>query len=206
MKNNNYKINTSKYGTHMIASDLLTGCIKVLDVGCNEGFLAQLNPDVEINGIDNNEKALSIAKKYCKKVWCLDLNKNFTNKLGKYDVIILSDILEHLINPNEVLNKMTHFLKQDGEMIISLPNVANFRIRLKLLYGSFDYTEAGILDKTHFHLYTLKTARELVSQSNLYISKIKYSSNYFGKLIEFFPYLGELLGYNIILQCKKNTN
>jgi hypothetical protein len=50
-------------------------------------------------------------------------------------------------------------------VIISLPNIANLRIRLNLLMGRFDYQTGGILDITHMRFFTLKTARALIEES-----------------------------------------
>jgi len=124
----------------------------------------------------------------------------------KFDVIIFADILEHLMFSEKVLNFfVTNYLKSNGKVIISLPNVANFTIRIGLLFGNFGYTESGILDKTHLYLYTLKTARKLVSEVGLSIVKEKFSSNHFGYFIKIFPFLGTLLGYNLIFVCQKKS-
>jgi hypothetical protein len=52
-------------------------------------------------------------------------------------------------------------------LIVSLPNIANIYIRLMLLFGRFDYSERGLLDRTHIRFFTRKTARHLL-ESNGY--------------------------------------
>ena len=98
--------------------------------------------------------------------------------------------------------KLCSHLKKNGKIIVSLPNVAHITIRLKLLFGDFTYTESGILDKTHLHLFTLKSARDFIASCGLMIERERFSSNRFGRIIDLFPVLGKLLGYNIILVCK----
>jgi len=75
--------------------------------------------------------------------------------------------LEHLKNPLEVLRQLTASLKQDGAVIVSLPNVANLYIRLSLLLGRFDYQDRGILDRTHLHFFTRKSFLQFLQCAGL---------------------------------------
>ena len=58
-------------------------------------------------------------------------------------------------------------------LVVSLPNVANISVRLALLFGRFNYTERGILDRTHLHFYTRKTARALLEENGWEIVESK---------------------------------
>lgn len=201
-----YTLNPAEYGTHtLIASEIGTHNI-VLDVGCNKGYLKKITPNNIFYGIDYGKNDLEKAKKEgYKKVYHLDLNNYQDFRCTeKFEVIVFADVLEHLLYPDKVLRYFVrNFLKENGRVIISLPNVANFTIRLSLLFGSFEYQESGILDKTHLHLYTLNSARKFISNCGLKIIKEKFSSNNFGKIIRFAPILGRLLGYNLIFICRK---
>lgn len=85
----------------------------------------------------------------------------------KFDIIILADVLEHLIEPEKVLEKLTPFLNQDGHIYISLPNIRYFKaIYQILLKGDFKYEEEGILDKTHLRFFCKKNMKELISYSS----------------------------------------
>ncbi len=75
---------------------------------------------------------------------------------------ILLDVLEHLKRPETILDECHEVLDRDGQLIISMPNIANITVRLSLLFGQFNYTERGILDKTHLRFFTRKTARKMV--------------------------------------------
>jgi 2-polyprenyl-3-methyl-5-hydroxy-6-metoxy-1,4-benzoquinol methylase len=69
-----------------------------------------------------------------------------------FDVIILSAILEHVKHPDMVLRRMSRCLKPEGKVVIAMPNVGNWYIRMHLLLGKWDYQERGILDRTHLIL------------------------------------------------------
>lgn len=199
-----YQLNKNKYGTHNIIAEEIGNNKIVLDVGCNKGYLYQLAPNNTFYGIDFDEKALEIAKVNYTKVYKIDLNSDYSKFKEdiKFDVIVFADIIEHLIYPEIVLKYFVgNYLKKGGIVIVSLPNVAHFSIRLKLLFGKFDYSESGILDKTHLHLYTLSTAKKLLNDVELNIERIRFSSDHFGFLIRRLPFLGPILGFNIIATC-----
>ena len=202
-----YEVNNAPFGTHrLIADELEGGDLGVLDVGCNQGYLGTLvEGAATFTGLDSCDEALKAARTsgyaYVEKI---DLDDCRSLELrDKFDVIVFADVLEHLVQPKDVLQFfVSNYLKKDGRVIISLPNVAHVLVRLGLLMGNFTYTDAGILDRTHLHLYTLKTARELIVSCGLRIEKEKFSSDRLGRLIQVVPALGRLLGFNLIFCAK----
>ncbi len=83
---------------------------------------------------------------------------------GPYDVIIFADVLEHLRDPWGVLKSARAWLASEGFILVSLPNVAHWTIRLSLLAGRFDYTDGFLMDRTHLRFFTLSGARQLFEQ------------------------------------------
>ena len=92
-------------------------------------------------------------------------------KSNKYDYIIFADVLEHLVNPKEVLERSKLFLKKEGIILVSIPNLAHNSIILNLLRDEFLYTQTGILDKTHLRFFTYKTLKRMFEEVGL---KTKY--------------------------------
>jgi hypothetical protein len=64
-------------------------------------------------------------------------------------------------------------LKHGGLLVVSVPNVANITVRLALLFGRFNYTDRGILDRTHLNFYTRKTARAFLEENGWEIAEAK---------------------------------
>ncbi len=202
----NYQLNRAKYGTHKLILFWIGKNKLVLDVGCSSGYLGVHSKENKFYGIEVDKERARKAKRVYKKVFVGDVEKLTSSSFSfpKFDVIIFADILEHLVYPQKTLTYLiNNFLKDSGKAIISLPNVAHFKVRLNLLIGKFDYTEAGILDKTHLHLYSLKSANKLINKSGLKIESIAYSSDKMGGLIKKWPFLGTILGFNLIFLCKK---
>lgn len=90
---------------------------------------------------------------------------------AKYDFIILADVMEHLLNPQKVLLTCKKFLKQDGKIIISVPNIAHNAIIYNLLEGDFPYKSIGLLDNTHVHFFTPKTLLKMCNESGYQVIK-----------------------------------
>ena len=134
----------------------------------------------------------------------VDLNTNYQKTMDKkFDLIIFADILEHTIHPEKILEYYsTNLLKQKGKIIISVPNIANWNIRLKLLFGKFDYTKTGILDETHLKFFTYNSIKKIIP-NNCKIRKELYGASMLGHIIKIISFLRNLLATNIILIVKK---
>lgn len=81
----------------------------------------------------------------------------------EFDYILFADVLEHLRDPEAVLKRALPSLKAGGKVIVSVPNIANLVMRLSLLAGRFDYTERGILDRTHLRFFTLANLKRMIA-------------------------------------------
>ena len=107
----------------------------------------------------------------------LDLN-SFESELDEYtsyfDRIILCDVLEHLVDPMDVLRKLSKFLKFDGKFLIDIQNISHYSIKFNLLMNNFNYTPIGLLDNTHIRFFTLSSIINELSRNSFFIDKIDY--------------------------------
>lgn len=183
-----------------------------LDVGCFSGNLGSALRDLKgctVDGIELNPQAAAIARsRGYDNVFVMDLNHdlaNLPNESQKYDVITCADVLEHLIVPELVLERLSGLLKPDGVFVISLPNVAFLLNRLHLLLGNWDYKQYGILDRTHLRFYTIKTGCRMIESAGLKIVMLK-PYNQFGALRYISPldkWLPSLLAYQFLVIAKR---
>jgi 2-polyprenyl-3-methyl-5-hydroxy-6-metoxy-1,4-benzoquinol methylase len=167
-----YPIKHSKSSSHYYARQMVGRNQDVLDIGAGEGFFAAelaANGN-KVSGVDNRLKPAetSLFERY----FTADLEGGIGGVLGqldgkRFDRVLLLDVLEHLRRPEQILRQTHEVLKREGLLIVSLPNIANIYVRLTLLFGRFDYSERGLLDKTHVRFFTRKTARRLL-ESNGY--------------------------------------
>lgn len=152
---------------------------KVLEIGCASGHFGKylkMKAGCKVWAVELDERLAEAARPHYEKILVGDVQeKKILDLLEavKFDVILCSNVLEHLAAPLPVLLRLRDFLESEGYFVIALPNVAHWSIRMKLLMGDFEYTETGILDDTHVRFFTRKTAMELLINAGL---KIEVSS------------------------------
>jgi len=155
---------------------------RVLEVGCGAGqtlgMLKERRLCAETVGIELFDAAATEARDRVDTVYCLDVEEDqLPDNLGKFDLILLLDVLEHLVDPWAVLKKLKEgHLADNGKIIVSLPNAQHFSLVLPLLCGKFSYGERGILDKTHLRFFTKSSAADLLKSASLNIEEIKATS------------------------------
>ena len=111
-----------------------------------------------------------LGRKYAQQMIVADLECNdWDQKItGSFDYIVFADVLEHLRNPDKALAKALKFLKDDGYIITSIPNIGHNAVIMDLRNGKFNYTETGLLDNTHIHFMTRQSISEIFLNNNLY--------------------------------------
>jgi 2-polyprenyl-3-methyl-5-hydroxy-6-metoxy-1,4-benzoquinol methylase len=150
----------------------------VLDVGCASGYLAQAlrAQGCTVSGIEYDEQAAREAAPHLEKLVVGDVTAvDFAEEFGAaaFDVIVFGDVLEHLVDPATVLSDALASLRPDGEVVVSLPNVAHGSVRLALLNGYWEYTPTGLLDETHVRFFTKRTLLELMAGAGLEVVELR---------------------------------
>lgn len=142
---------------------LLDGAEMVLDAGCSAGYLAEplQARGARVFGLELDPGAAEQARRFCEAVYVGDVEAmELPFEPETFDAVVCGDLIEHLREPQTFLERIRPLLRPDGRLVLSTPNVANWSIRLGLLFGRFRYTPRGILDRTHSHLFTRKTLLE----------------------------------------------
>ena len=163
-----YPLKESKGSSHYYVARMVGRGQDVIDIGCGEGYLAAALKKLgenRITGIDVLPAASETSS--LDDYYSADLDQGISSvirqlKGRRFTRALLLDVLEHLKKPETILDECHEILTSDGQLIISLPNIANIAVRLSLLFGQFNYTERGLLDKTHLRFFTRKTARKMV--------------------------------------------
>jgi 2-polyprenyl-3-methyl-5-hydroxy-6-metoxy-1,4-benzoquinol methylase len=178
---NHYPIKQSLGSSHAYAQTFVGANHSVLDIGCGEGHMAEelRTAGNVVTGLDVLERPAKLGA--LEQYISCDLENGFVTSIPqlrrkKFDCILLLDILEHLRRPEVILEHCHPLLDTDGQLIVSLPNVANIYVRLMLLIGHFNSKERGILDRTHVHFYTRRTAKQLLVENGYVVVKEKMTA------------------------------
>lgn len=108
----------------------LRGPGRLLDVGCNEGRgLAVLAArGFEVEGLEVNPRAAATAR--AKGFTVHEAPLEAFRPERPYDVVVLSNVLEHLLEPRDALVRLRALLAPEGRLCISCPNAASWQRRL----------------------------------------------------------------------------
>ena len=158
-----------KWGMHYFISAYNKGLVElicedrenafsVLEIGCDCGAtLLEIKnrfPNVDVYGSELNPNSARIASFFAK----VEVNNIEEESLdwadNRFDYIIFGDVLEHLHDPLKTICYCRKLLKEGGYIIASVPNLMHISVMEGLLTGNFTYTETGLLDKTHIHMFT----------------------------------------------------
>lgn len=120
--------------------------------------------------VELDEEGYQSAIQYAEDGFCgdaetLEWKEHFQS--CKFDYIIFADILEHLRNPQAVLAAAVDMLAEDGQIALSVPNIAHNSVMINLYNGRFDYHNVGLLDDTHIHFFTYDTMKNMLDACGL---------------------------------------
>jgi SAM-dependent methyltransferase len=151
-----------------------------MDIGCGKGvtshWLKQIRPNITTVGVEIDKSVAAIAASVVDTVLVLDIDTGLqalATYIGRVDLLLLLDVLEHLHDPWARLMEFRSLLAPSGIVIASIPNVRNLKVLGPLLVkGEWRYQSSGILDRTHLRFFTRRTVLELFDGAGYEIQKI----------------------------------
>lgn len=170
-----------RYDGHLLDPDEVSGIVtsmiptgaRVLEVGCGTGSLSQLVRETcraDVVGIEPDPARAQRAAARGLKVHVDLLTRELIREIGSFDVVLFADVLEHLSNPHAMLLLSREALRAGGAVIVSVPNVAHWSVRVDILLGRFRYQPYGIMDATHLRWFTLDTLNALIASSGFKVT------------------------------------
>jgi 2-polyprenyl-3-methyl-5-hydroxy-6-metoxy-1,4-benzoquinol methylase len=147
---------------------------QILEVGSGAGgtlkWLKTIYPEAETTGVELNSD-LSEQLKRNADIAIIGSIEEGLAKLKSYDLVLLLDVLEHLVDSTNMLRNIVQRLNTGGKVIVSVPNVAHLGVSLPLLLQRrFIYQNSGILDRTHVKFFVEDTAVRLLNEANLNVT------------------------------------
>lgn len=146
----------------------------VLELGCGEGALAAAykhrNPTVRYTAIETHAPSAAMARARVDRLVEADIQAMDAGAfadLGRFDVIAMGDVLEHLSNPWAVLRRLHDLLREDGALVLSVPNAGHWSVMAELIGGRWPAQDSGLFDRTHLRWFTLDSLRRILADSGL---------------------------------------
>src|SRR5208282_3377937 len=154
---------------------------RVLELGAGSGSITRhlINSNqCDVVALECNPESVAKLKEICSSVYSGDLNdpawpKIFAAEEG-FDVVVAADVLEHLYDPWTVLKGMKSLLREGGVIILSLPHVGHAGLLSCLVEEDFEYSECGLLDKTHIRFFGIHNIQTLHENAGLELADAKF--------------------------------
>ena len=162
--------------------------LKVLEIGAAYGetlyYIKNSGIASEVVGVDlfKDEQHPERYKQLDNFIFGDIQSLNMEQYYDYFDIILLPDVLEHIIEPLPVLEKVKQMIKQEGEIIISVPNIRHFSAFVKIfIKGNFEYQDSGIFDFTHMRFYCKSDLIRLVEKANYKVQLVEGSIKNYDK-------------------------
>lgn len=152
----------------------------VLEIGCGAGGLGRaykaINPNATYIGIEvvpeQAKKAEGnldhVVEKDIESIRAEDLIESY----GQVDCLVFGDVLEHLVNPEEMLRNLLPILKPKGLFLACIPNVQHWSVIANLVAGKWPQEDQGIFDRTHLRWFTKESIMRLAERLGINIHEI----------------------------------
>lgn len=185
---------------------------KVLDVGCGPGHLAEYLQGIdkiEMYGCDISDEALKIAEKKGMKTTKVNLWEKFPFADKSFDIIIATEVIEHIYDTEYFIDEIKRILKDDGYLILTTPNVASLGRRFMLLLGKnpvLEYQLSG--GAGHIRYFTFADMKTFLQNKGWTILSLQTDAINFSGSGKFYSrWLGKIfpsLGRCIFVVARKN--
>ena len=146
---------------------------RILDVGAGVGatsaWLRTRYEGCTTVALEGSRAAEAALRGNVDEAHIVDLNGPLPD-VGAPDLVLLLDVLEHLVDPWDVLKRIVDIAAPQATVIVSVPNIAHFSVSLPLLLrGAFQYRDAGIMDRTHLRFFVRSSAIALLNSAGLHV-------------------------------------
>ncbi len=149
----------------------------ILEVGCGTGATGALALSEgrcgSYTGVELFEAAASEARTVLTNVITGNVETlDFPWQAASFDALILSEVLEHLVEPRQVVKNMSRFIRPGGLVLASSPNISHWRVVRELALGRFEMADQGVFDRTHLRWFTPSTFVEMFEDAGFKVEEV----------------------------------
>ena len=149
----------------------------VLELGCGDGATGALalkeGKCGKYVGIEMFEPMAERARRVLSEVHMGNIETmELPYSQASFDAVILSEVLEHLVDPQAVLNRLAMLLKPNALVFASSPNIAHWSNLKNLCLGRFQYTDSGMMDRTHLRWFTPASFSDMFEAAGVTVDRV----------------------------------
>ena len=175
----------------------LKGVERVCDLGCGNGYLAgQLaTAGFDVTGVDASQSGIEIARRaYSGPKFVFSELSHAVELVGseKFDLVVSSDVIEHLYRPAVLLEVASDLLKPDGQILIGTPYHGYLKNLALSLSGRMDSHFGALDDGGHIKFFSVRTLSSLLQRHGF----VDLKFDFYGR--------GPWLWMNMICHARRN--
>lgn len=156
------------------------GKLKIADLGCGNGYLARILDEMghQVSALDSSEDGIRIAKEASPSIdfRCLSLYEDIAAHIGSdYDVVISSEVIEHLYDPRTFLRNASAILKNGGALILTTPYHGYLKNLALAVTGKMDKHFTVGWDCGHIKFFSVKSLSAMVEEQGFHDIRFKFA-------------------------------
>ncbi len=193
-----------------IQLEMIPAGSRVLEIGCATGHLSEYlieEKNCRIVAVEADPEQAAVAETrgatvisgYVDHADTQARIHRHTEGNKPFDVVFMSQVIEHLADPEPMLVKIRDWLGDGGVLVVSTCNIAHWKCRLRLLGGRWEYEDYGIFDRDHLRFFTLKSFPVLLQKCGYQVQECEFSFEDICPFKVMFDY--RLLAPTDILRC-----
>lgn len=157
--------------------DALPASASVLEIGCGNGATGALalarGKARRYCGVELMPGPGAAARQVLSEVIVGDVERlELPWARASFDALIMSEVLEHLVEPWAALDRLAPLVRGGGILLASSPNVAHWRVIRELLAGRFPLADQGVFDRTHMRWFTPSTYRAMIERAGFSVERM----------------------------------
>lgn len=165
---------------HRLLLGLVPRGSRVLEVGCASGYLSRALREqlgCTVTGVEIVPRLAELAVGNVERVIVGSIDQpEVLAQIGQgYEVLIMADVIEHLEDPWASIGRLKGCMAPGALWFITFPNIAHCQMRWQLLRGRWEYTDFGLLDRTHLRFFSLPSVLSFVQEVGFELVKLHLS-------------------------------
>lgn len=150
---------------------------QILEIGCGTGATGALAMSEgccgRYVGVELFESAAVEAREVLSEVITGNVETlEFDFQPAMFDAIIFSEVLEHLVEPGEVVKRLARYVRPGGMLLASSPNISHWRVVRELIMGRFTLADQGVFDRTHLRWFTPLSFVDLAEKAGFDVEEV----------------------------------